>query len=322
VNPHKKGGCPAAPLIDPPRPSVTERSESLAPAGISEPTDNKPSQEKKPYLHRWGVIVSIAGICVTVIGIIVTSIWAYANYRHKDSTPSSAQGGPNSGLPSVSAPESSQPSSNDGTRGYVNSTIDGGWGPDRPKFTMNDPSPRATLNSIVDELSWGDTRQFVQCNVAGRPAGAAGSAIAVDGASIVDVTVWIENSSTKPGQDIKNARMRLDLPTGPVDDPGIEVTISGDAAAVPSVTAGCKLYGRQKMVVALDPASGKGDLSGGGAGKYVNDVPISDDVLRGDEPLPAVDGKPPGVIPANAWAYGILRFSLLIQPAENSIGSR
>lgn len=268
------------------------------------PTVSGPNTDQKPYLHRWQYVLAFVGVVIAAVVALAVGFAAKSNAPEPPSQPQ----GPDSGVPSVVAQEPS-------SREYKESSVTGGWGPPRNTYTNASPSPVADLNSITD-ATWGDTRQFVQCKVEGRPAESTGTHIVVQDPAVVNVTVWIENSSTVLGQDVTDARMRLALPEGPVDDPGINVVLSGHGTAIKEVWSGCKFFSREKLAVYLIPGSGAGELSRGGHGVYEKDVPMSDLILRGKELLPGVDGLEPGRIPANPSVYGIVRFSLLVQPAD------
>jgi hypothetical protein len=288
-------------------PQVSGDNKTDDTGSVSGTNSSESGPDKKPYLHRWSVVVPI--VAMVVAGTIAT----YVGLRPKESQPA-----PNlplaSGLPPgvALAPEAAilPP----GTRQYVNSTVTGGWGPQREMFTYKSTPGYPVLNSISDMPTWGDTRDFVSCRVNSKPIETGGSTIAITRASTVTVFIKILNSSAKPGADLTNVKMELLLPEGPVDDPGVGVILSADNSPIESVWGGCVLQSRTRLVVALEPNSGLGSLSRGGAGNYEYDVPVADAVIRGEDLLPPVDGAAPGVVPANGAVYGTIRFTLLVQP--------
>jgi hypothetical protein len=249
--------------------------------------------EQKPILHRWSVVVTILGIVVAATVAVVLS------FRGPEPDPKLFDN------------EAAAEVNSESERSYASSSTTGGWGPERPTFTTKDTSPTAVLNSITDNSNWGDTRQFTLCKKTSDSNYE--NVIAVPDAAEVQVQVFVDNASTRSGQDIRNARAELLLPKGVADDPAIGVQISGEGSAIRAVWSGCRFLTSAPSVVSLKPGS---VYARTGSRDAPEERPVSDGVITGAALMPATLGGPEGVIPASSHAYGYLTFSVLVQPVR------
>lgn len=78
----------------------------------------------------------------------------------------------------------------------MNHTVNSQWGPDRPTYTMDDPAPWVTLNSITDNPFEGDERAFLEVKSATNKdiGGYCGGFRVVDG-DILLFRVYVANSA-------------------------------------------------------------------------------------------------------------------------------
>lgn len=77
-----------------------------------------------------------------------------------------------------------------------NRSARGSWGPDRPTYTLAEPAPVATLNSIIDNPSYGDERPFftVKSSSDDRSGGFCSSTRVADG-DVLLFSIYAENSA-------------------------------------------------------------------------------------------------------------------------------
>jgi uncharacterized repeat protein (TIGR01451 family)/LPXTG-motif cell wall-anchored protein len=94
------------------------------------------------------------------------------------------------------------------------------WGPSRPTFTMENPAPYVTFNSITDNAQQGDERNFVQIKDASAPDSAYSDNVALTPGKDYQVFVFYHNNAASNLDDAahnyigvaKNAFMRVQMP--------------------------------------------------------------------------------------------------------------
>ena len=95
------------------------------------------------------------------------------------------------------------------------------WGPDRPTFTMNNPAPYVTFNSITDNPRYGDERNFVRVKEATAPDTTYGEEVTLQPGKEYEVNVFYHNNAATILNDAahdykgiaKNAFMRVQMPS-------------------------------------------------------------------------------------------------------------
>lgn len=105
------------------------------------------------------------------------------------------------------------------------------WGPDRPTYTMQQPADHVTFNSITDNPTHGDERNFVQIKESGAANSTYGENVALQPGKEYDVYVYFHNNAADNLNDAahdykgmaKNAFMRVQMP---------EVVKAGEKARV------------------------------------------------------------------------------------------
>ena len=99
------------------------------------------------------------------------------------------------------------------------SNVLGGWGPDRPTFTMNNPSPFTTLDSIRNNPEFGDERGLMGVRDAASgnsgPANTWSYSAEVQPGHIYRVRMLIKNSTFDGNADLAatNTKVSVSLPT-------------------------------------------------------------------------------------------------------------
>ena len=94
------------------------------------------------------------------------------------------------------------------------------WGPDRPTFTMANPAPYVTFNSITDNPTHGDERNFVQIKEASAANSTYGENVTLTPGKEYEVYVYYHNNASSNLNDensqfkgiAKDAFMRVQMP--------------------------------------------------------------------------------------------------------------
>ncbi|MFJ9781071.1 hypothetical protein ACIRSS_15890 [Amycolatopsis sp. NPDC101161] len=129
----------------------------------------------------------------------------------------------------------------------------GGWGPDRELFTSTSPAAYAVFNSITDNPTYGDERNVITCQDKSRSDPLGNQLIAEDGhvyhcqvGVFNDVADSLDDGAqrTAPAR-MFNARLVVDLPVGPIFNPGVAATLSANNAQ--SVWSSCNFISPQPM---------------------------------------------------------------------------
>ena len=99
-----------------------------------------------------------------------------------------------------SAPEARAPAITTGAEASADQISLGGWGPRRPTFSTRKPPTFVTFNSITNNPSYGDERNFVLAKPAEsrHEGGFQDDQLVVDGGEYV-VRVFISNDATRKG---------------------------------------------------------------------------------------------------------------------------
>jgi hypothetical protein len=114
------------------------------------------------------------------------------------------------GAPGQSEPQASKEC------GDESSNVGGGWGPDRPTFTVEHPPSYTTLNAIRDNPDYGDERGLMTVKDSNdRKAGGWTYSVDVQPGHTYFVRLYIENSTAGFGDDLDsmNTRVSINLPT-------------------------------------------------------------------------------------------------------------
>jgi len=99
------------------------------------------------------------------------------------------------------------------------------WSPDRPTYTIENPAPHVTFNSITNNPNYGDERTFFDAkNAANKDQGGFVDKLATDGGQELLLRVYVHNNAadnlnTVPDGNggfkgiAKNTKVRIHLPT-------------------------------------------------------------------------------------------------------------
>jgi hypothetical protein len=133
-----------------------------------------------------------------------------------------------------------------------------GWGPDRKMYSVKSPAPYAVFNSLTDQFTFGDEREFLQCHDTEEKEVKRrrwSNRIAAEDGHYYDCSAWFSNA-VSPGLDkgnsaaqIHNARFEIGVPNNkrPVYNPGLWGRLSADNA--PAVWAACNFVAEKPMEI-------------------------------------------------------------------------
>lgn len=251
------------------------------------------------HTKRWHTVLALIIAATAVVGLVVKgAVWILGN-----------------GTEAASATESTVKVSAGASvaRPYQDPNVDPGWGPARPTYTVTEPAVVGALNSIVDNPMYGDERNFTRCKHLDEASSEYSDSVALSGASQIIVYVYLDSATTpgKPEAYVRDTRMKLLLPKGPVGDPGLSVRFSGvDPVTGNEVTVwdGCRVLSDRPVKLSFLSGSGRVNTEATG------ERSIPDTVVHGSVVIPsAAKGKPAGSFPADG-NYGYFTFTVLAVP--------
>ena len=185
----------------------------------------------------------------------------------------------------------------------------GGWGPDRPTYTMTHPPTEPVLNSITDNPDHGDERNFVQVRNLTRDS-LFGEEVEACSGDLVEVYVGIWNDAAPDlgdGGTILGLRMKA-LVTDRQDSTAIGGVLEATNAATVWDSAILACAGRPVSVIYRDGASrlyfDNDDL--GGRVLVVNPFEVPAAIGRDQE-----DGRLPSETGHSWGGYAILQLQVL-----------
>lgn len=187
-------------------------------------------------------------------------------------------------------------------------TVAGAWSPDRPTYTIENPAPHVTFNSITNNPNEGDERPFFEVKDATHTGtdGFSNRAEVENGQELL-LRMYVHNnaSSSLNGEDFdgpgvaKNTQVRVHLPTATDNALRANAYISADNAQPKVVADTVDFVGNSKFNLAYVPGS---------AVAYTNAVPsgikLSDNIVK--------DGAPVGYTAANGIVPGCFEYDMIV----------
>lgn len=174
------------------------------------------------------------------------------------------------------------------------------WGPDRPTFTMAHPAPYVTFNSITDNPTHGDERNFVQIKEATASNSTYGENVNLQAGHDYEVYVYYHNNAASNLNDAahdykgiaKNAYMRVQMPATVEAGQKARVTAFVGASNANPTQVWDEAYGTATGNFALRYVPGSATIHSNGAvnGKtlpnnlYTTGTPLGYDSLNGTLP--------------------------------------
>jgi uncharacterized repeat protein (TIGR01451 family) len=173
------------------------------------------------------------------------------------------------------------------------------WGPDRPTFTVANPAPYVTFNSITDNPNYGDERTFYDVkNDANNNLGGFADRIKVQDGETLLLRTYVHNNAASnlngtnfDGSGVaKNTKVRVFLPTATDVALRSNSYVSADNANPGTVNDTVDFYGDNAFSLEYVPGS---------AVEYTNAVPsgmkLSDSIVTTGAPVGYT--SPNGIVP-------------------------
>jgi hypothetical protein len=162
--------------------------------GDGEGTDDQPPPSRRRRLRTWTVAVGGVLGGLVAFGAATVTIKSYLENHHDFGMSPPAASSVAPAKKDLVWPTGGPANRDCGTLSK-NQTVGGTWGPDRPTFTVEHPSPEVTLNSITDNADYGDERPFFDVKSAkdNKTGGFCGGLRVVDGDHLL-LRVYVENS--------------------------------------------------------------------------------------------------------------------------------
>lgn len=174
------------------------------------------------------------------------------------------------------------------------------WGPDRPTFTMEKPAGYVTFNSITNNPTQGDERNFVQIKDASAPNATYGENVNLQAGKDYEVYVFYHNNAASNLNDAANnyrgiargAFMRVQMPATVKAGDKARITAFVGASNANPGQVWDEAYGTAASDFALRYVPGSAVIYSNGAvnGKtlpdnlYTTGTPLGYDQLNGDLP--------------------------------------
>jgi uncharacterized repeat protein (TIGR01451 family)/LPXTG-motif cell wall-anchored protein len=174
------------------------------------------------------------------------------------------------------------------------------WGPDRPTYTMANPAPHVTFNSITDNPTHGDERNFVQIKEASAANSTYGENVTLTPGKEYEVYVYYHNNASSNLNDensqfkgiAKDAFMRVQMPATVAAGEKARITGFVGASNANPAQVWDEAYGTSASAVALRYVPDSAVIHSNGAvnGKklpnnlYTTGTPLGYDALNGNLP--------------------------------------
>ena len=182
------------------------------------------------------------------------------------------------------------------------------WSPDRPTYTIENPAPHVTFNSITNNPNYGDERTFFDAkDAANTGKGGFVDKVNVQSGQEVLLRVYVHNNAadnlndpnfTGPGV-AKNTKVRIHLPTASANALRANAYVSADNAAPKEVADTVDLAGNGAFSVSYVPGS---------AVAYTNAVPsgikLNDSIVT--------TGAPVGYNQADGVVPGCFKYDMIV----------
>lgn len=175
------------------------------------------------------------------------------------------------------------------------------WGPDRPTFTVEQPAPYVTFNSITNNKQHGDERNFVQIKEATAPNSAYTEEANLQAGKEYEVFVFYHNNAASNLNDAannykgiaKDAFMRVQMPATVKAGEKARITGFVGASNANPTQVWDEAYGKAAGDFSLRYVPGSAKIYNNGT---TNGQPMPDSLYTTGAPLGfnALDGKVPG----------------------------
>lgn len=174
-------------------------------------------------------------------------------------------------------------------------------GPERPTYTIEQPAPHVTFNSITNNPAYGDERNFLRLKESSAPNSAYSDETKIEPGKTYTAYVYYHNNASKTLNDeahgfkgiANNTKMRIAMPGGlkAGERTGMTGYISADNAQPQSVYDNTFMTASSDVALRYVPGSATVSSRGGVAGQKLPDSLFNTGALLGYDSL---NGKLPG----------------------------
>lgn len=205
-----------------------------------------------------------------------------------------------------------------------NYQVQGGWGPDRESFTVANPSPHVTFNSLTDNPAYGDERNFFRVKESDASSSEYTDDLHIEGMERLTAYIYFENSIDTGVDDgwTRNARLNLLFPSTITGSGRLTAVITADNATPTAVYDSVVLtLPTATTGVALRYVHDSATIYSGGR---VNERRLDMSELGGDGALLGCD-ELDGRVSGEARCAGYVKFDFVVdQPrftVDSSVGA-
>lgn len=196
--------------------------------------------------------------------------------------------------------------------GGVDSSVEGGWGPDRPTYLMNHPPAYTTLNSIRNNPDLGDERGFMRVREAVQGTNFTYTAD-VEGGHTYRVMIYVENSALDGAPELaaSGTTVKVNLPTCSGYRIASNAFVDSDSAFPREIWGGVTFRSGRLFNLRYVPGSAHlMDKDNASPGKQV-----SDDIFTSTGIKVGASSDPGSVLPGYQFA-AYVQFDVVAQVAE------
>jgi hypothetical protein len=228
-----------------------------------------------PNIRGWTALGVLLTAIIAVAGLTVSLVTAIRSDWSADAKNETDIGAVNNYYESATgAPGQSDPQSASAC-GDAKIKVEGGWGPDRPTFTLDHPAPFTTLDSIRNNPDIGDDRGLMAVRDASDGdkglANAWHFSIKVQPGHVYRVRMYVENSTFDDWSDAAatGTRVSVSLPTCTGNRIAANGFISSDTAYPSQIWGGITFTSASRFNLAYVPASALLETNGFPNGKAI-----------------------------------------------------
>ncbi|QQS22050.1 DUF11 domain-containing protein [Candidatus Saccharibacteria bacterium] len=174
------------------------------------------------------------------------------------------------------------------------------WGPSRPTFTMANPAPYITFNSITDATNYGDERNFVMIQGAD---GKYTDDVTVENGKEYSVRIYVHNNAASNLNLVaRDVVAKLNVPTQTADRIQIDGYVNASNANPTSVWDQAVFHGANGTKFNLSYVAGSAFYKNA---VFTSGTPVADSIVSGGAKLGynAMDGNIPGCFQYSGVVY-------------------
>lgn len=189
-----------------------------------------------------------------------------------------------------------------------------GWGPARDTYTIQNPSPVITFNSITDNPNFGDERNFVGAkSIEEKSADGWSDDITIDKSGKYYLRIYIENSSADNlNQIAQNTRIYFNIPDYESNRLQIDGYIESDNSVPTQIYDQVVFNSDKKFKIEYIPGSAKYENN-----NFTDGIKLSDDIINSNGVLVGYDQMNGEFLPGYKFdGYAIVQVNAIVEDQE------